>query len=91
METTCEILNGVSHPRLNIKTDENKKVFLCIGTSIIDWSDNNPFIEPLITREDFEENGFFPEDIDYFFDKLEVGQTWQTEFPEEGVFIMRVQ
>lgn len=91
VETTCEISNGSSkQPRLDIRADESKAVFLCIGTSIIDWADNNPFVEPLVTLEDFEENGFSEEDFDRS-QKLAVGEKWQTEFPEEGVFIMRVQ
>lgn len=90
-DTTCEISNGSSkQPRLDIKTDENKAVFLCIGTSIIDWSDNNPFVEPLVTLEDFEENGFDKEDFERS-QKLAVGEKWQTDFPNDGVFIMRVQ
>lgn len=91
VDTTCEISNGSSmQPRLDIKADESKAVFLCIGTSIIDWADNNPFVEPLVTLEDFEENGFDKEDFERS-QKLAVGEKWQTDFPNEGVFIMRVQ
>lgn len=91
VDTTCEISNGSSkQPRMDIKADESKAVFLCIGTSIIDWADNNPFVEPLVTLDDFEENGFSKEDFERS-QKLAVGEKWQTDFPEEGVFIMRVQ
>ena len=91
VDTTCEISNGSSkQPRMDIKTDESKAVFLCIGTSIIDWANNNPFVEPLVTLDDFEENGFSKEDFERS-QKLAVGEKWQTDFPEEGVFIMRVQ
>lgn len=91
VDTTCEISNGSSkQPRMDIKTDENKAVFLCIGTSIIDWADNNPFVEPLVTLDDFEENGFDKEDFERS-QKLAVGEKWQTDFPNDGVFIMRVQ
>lgn len=90
-DTTCEILNGGRLPRLSINTNENTKVFLCIWTSLVDWAcDNKPLIEPLVTLEDFEENGFDKEDFERS-QKLAVGEKWQTDFPEEGVFVMRVQ
>lgn len=91
VDTTCEILNGGRLPKLSINTNGNTKVFLCIWTSLVDWAcDNKPLIEPLVTIDDFEENGFDKEDFERS-QKLAVGEKWQTDFPEDGVFIMRVQ
>lgn len=90
-ETICEITNGNGNqPRVNIN-NKSRKMFLCIGTSLMDWAVNDvPFVEPLCSLEDFDNNGFDEEDYNKSCD-LQVGESWQTDFPNEGVFIMRVQ